>query len=616
VNAPVKYALSGEAPKGACNEDGSAGRASSPDSEALNVLKTRVASVLTLLVALALPAPAGADASEGRIAFVSLYSGDADILSANLDGTGIAQVTESPGFADIAPAWSPDGSRIAFVSDRSGRASLWVANADGSEPRQLTDGLPSSADADPAWSPDGTRIAFASSRPDGESWSIWAVGVDGTGLERLTEGTGTEPSWSPDGRRIAYVGPGLLGDAAILALDLATRSVTPLTWGEQPDSSPAWSPDGSKVAFARVYPDAATPSESAIATVNADGSGFWLVHGGYGFEDEPAWSPDGLRLIVQIDYDGSGTDMFLYVVNAADGSGGFVVPLPISGRSPAWAPAPPPPPGRAPQIDLRAPGHAAAVGQGTTVLAKYSCTDPDGDLVSCVGDVPSGAAIDTSSLGWKTFTVTAEDGRGNRASVTHEYKVIDVTRPMITIRFPHFTDRAFLLGQQVVTDFSCSDEPGGSGVVVCEGATSLDTATVGSKTFSVYARDAAGNETLENRGYDVVYPWNGFLSPVEDPPVLNVFKAGHGVPVRFSLGGDHGLAVIMDWAPISRQVPCDSTELGPWGTQTAGSLSYNESLERYTYLWQTDRSWAGTCRQFMIALDDRTYHFANFRFTK
>jgi hypothetical protein len=340
------------------------------------------------------------------------------------------------------------------------------------------------------------------------------------------------------------------------------------------------------------------------------------VHGGWGFEDEPAWSPDGTRLMFQVDFFGSGSDLFLYVVNATDGSGGQIVPLPVDAASPAWAPAPPPSKGQPPEIELRGPAQGVRLGAGTTALAKYSCTDPDSDLVSCVGDVPHGSPIDTSSLGWKTFTVTAEDAAGNRTSVTHEYEVIDATRPMITIRFPRFTDVAFLLGQQVTTDFSCADEPGGSGLVLCEGAATLDTATVGAKTFSVYARDAAGNETLENRGYDVVYPWSGFLSPLENPPAMNVFKAGHGVPVRFSLGGDHGLAVVMDWAPISRQIPCDSSELGPWGTQTAGSVSYNDALGRYTYLWQTDRSWAGTCRQFMLALDDRTYHFANFRFTK
>jgi hypothetical protein len=588
-----------------------------PGSQAFNVLKIRLTASLAL-GALALAAPTGAAADDGRIAFETAYAGQADILSANVDGSGIAAVSEAPS-ADTSPAWSPDGSRIAFVSDRSGRASIWVANADGSEPRQLTDGLPSSADADPAWSPDGSRIAFASSRPDGDGWALWAVALDGTGLERLGAGAGTEPAWSPDGGRLAYVGPGPLGDSAILALDLATGNVTALTRGEQPDSSPAWSPDGSRVAFARVFPDAANASESAIATVSANGGDVWLVHGGYGFEDEPAWSPDGSRLMFQVDFFGSGSDLFLYVVNATDGSGGQVVPLPVDGASPAWAPAPPVPPvprGQPPQIELRGPAQGVRLGAGTTALAKYFCTDPDSDLVSCVGDVPSGSPIDTSSFGWKTFTVTAEDAAGNRTSVTHEYEVIDATRPMITIRFPRFTDVAFLLGQQVATDFSCADAPGGSGLAVCEGAAMLDTATVGAKTFSVYARDAAGNETLENRGYDVVYPWNGFLSPVENPPAVNVFKAGHGVPVRFSLGGDHGLAVVMDWAPISRQIPCDSSELGPWGTQTSGSLSYNDSLGRYTYLWQTDRSWAGTCRQFMLALDDRTYHFANFRFTK
>lgn len=584
------------------------------DRDVSNVVKP-LASAAVLAVALAIAAPATADSGAGRIAFVSTYSGKAEILSANLDGTGITPVTETPDAADTSPAWSPDGSRIAFVSDRSGRASIWVASADGSDPRQLTDGLPFSADADPAWSPDGSRIAFASSRPSGDAWAIWVVSLDGSGLERLTDGSGTEPSWSPDGGRVAYVGPGIFGSSAIFAFDVATRSVVSLTWGEQPDSSPAWSPDGSRVAFARIYPDAATASESAIATVNADGSGFTIVHGGYGFEDEPAWSPEGTRLIFEIDHDGSGSD-FLYVVNAEDGTGGNVVPLPVAGGSPSWAPAAAPPKGRPPEIHLRAPAQGVALGAGTTALANYSCSDPDSDLVGCVGDVPSGTPIDTSSFGSKTFTVTAEDSQGNRASVTHEYKVVDRTRPTIAIRFPHFTDRSFLLGQQVATDFSCADEPGGSGLVLCEGAAWLDTSTVGSKTFSVLARDAAGNDTMENRGYNVVYDWSGLISPLANPPVVNVFKAGHGVPVRFSLRGYHGLSVVMDWAPISREIPCDTTELGPWGTQTSGSLSYNQSLDRYTYLWQTERAWAGTCRQFLIALDDRTYHFANLRFTK
>ena len=38
-----------------------------------------------------------------------------------------------------------------------------------------------------------------------------------------------------------------------------------------------------------------------------------------------------------------------------------------------------------------------------------------------------------------------------------------------------------------------------------------------------------------------IYTFQGFFPPVEADPVLNVVKAGSSVPLKFSLGGDHGL---------------------------------------------------------------------------
>ena len=49
----------------------------------------------------------------------------------------------------------------------------------------------------------------------------------------------------------------------------------------------------------------------------------------------------------------------------------------------------------------------------------------------------------------------------------------------------------------------------------------------------------------------------------------------------------------------------------------AGSgLTYNAATDRYQFVWQTNRGWAGTCRQLSVTLLDGTTHKALFRFTQ
>ncbi|MGQ9626227.1 MAG: tetratricopeptide repeat protein [Anaerolineae bacterium] len=71
-----------------------------------------------------------------KVAFMSQRDGSWDIYVVNVDGTGLARLTESHG-QDGLPDWSPDGKSIAFVSDHTGRWSLWVMNADGSDQKEL-----------------------------------------------------------------------------------------------------------------------------------------------------------------------------------------------------------------------------------------------------------------------------------------------------------------------------------------------------------------------------------------------------------------------------------------------------------------------------------------------
>ncbi len=59
------------------------------------------------------------------------------------------------------------------------------------------------------------------------------------------------------------------------------------------------------------------------------------------------------------------------------------------------------------------------------MLAAYTCSDPGGSgIASCVGDVPVGSAIDTATLGPKTFSVTATDNDANTTTVAVGYTVV------------------------------------------------------------------------------------------------------------------------------------------------------------------------------------------------
>jgi hypothetical protein len=58
---------------------------------------------------------------------------------------------------------------------------------------------------------------------------------------------------------------------------------------------------------------------------------------------------------------------------------------------------------------------------GSAVFAQYSCVGAG--TVTCAGDVASGAPLDTSTPGFKSFTITATDGFGNTAAQIVTYAV-------------------------------------------------------------------------------------------------------------------------------------------------------------------------------------------------
>ena len=53
-------------------------------------------------------------------------------------------------------------------------------------------------------------------------------------------------------------------------------------------------------------------------------------------------------------------------------------------------------------------------------------------------------------------------------------------------------------------------------------------------------------------------------------------------------------------------------------TLTAGAsdLQYDPAADVYTYVWKTQKAWAGTCRILTIKLTDGTTHEALFEFKR
>jgi PKD repeat protein len=138
----------------------------------------------------------------------------------------------------------------------------------------------------------------------------------------------------------------------------------------------------------------------------------------------------------------------------------------------------------------------------------------------------------------------------------------------------------------------------------------------GSYTFNLFVSDGL-DSVPDSITVKVVYNFTGFSPPVDNLPVLNEVKAGLAVPLKFSLGGDQGLDIFAPGYPVSQPIACGAGTLDAVEqTVTAGSsgLSYDPSTGQYTYVWKTNKAWAGTCRQINVKLDDGTDHKANFKF--
>jgi TolB protein len=207
---------------------------------------------------------------------------------------------------------------------------LYVMRADGAFVRRVTHDR---WDYNfPAWSPTGRRIAFYREKGSGSGYGIWAMNLNGTGLQRLTDvPSDASPAWSPDGSMIAFQrfvdGIGI----AVWLMDadggnqrqLTTPHTTSST--EQNDWRPDWSPDGDWIAFERhVSERECDPNDCArtsdIYVTRSDGTSLRRLTKS-GNNNEPRWSPDGRRIVFASTRARAQRDFGDIYVMKADGTG-------------------------------------------------------------------------------------------------------------------------------------------------------------------------------------------------------------------------------------------------------------------------------------------------------
>jgi len=236
--------------------------------------------LIVLLLSLTLAACTGGSV-RGKIVFQSNRDGNFDIYSMEADGTGLKQLTNSPGY-DVSPAWSPDGSHIVFASDRQGNWDIYVMRSDGSDVRKLTS--PPGSNTAPSWAQGGTRIVFISTR-DALNGEIYAMDRDGGRPERIThDSTVKDSPWmTPDGKSLVYTSGSAQG-SSVAILNLADRSIVILTPPSGNASDPRISQDGSLVLYAE-----ATGSRGELYTVSVAEKTSKCILAGNDFFRTPAW---------------------------------------------------------------------------------------------------------------------------------------------------------------------------------------------------------------------------------------------------------------------------------------------------------------------------------------
>ncbi len=249
--------------------------------------------------------------------------------------------------------------------------------------------------------------------------------------------------------------------------------------------------------------------------------------------------------------------------------------------------------------------------------------DPPTDARSGIASVSTTSPLVVSAEGaGVTGSVTVTDRAGNVAVFTTTPRNIDKTAPTVNIRTP-LHNKMYGLYSTLIADFDCTDAVSTTtscSGTLADGATLNTRAMNGSYKFQVTSADMAGNSVTRSNTWSVAgtFLFEGYLAPMANDPTYNLVTAGSRVPMRFRLPDRNGgyvsdATAFQNFTVNSERCISSSVPLNDVATGSAG-LSFDPGTSTFTYNWDTNASWAGTCRNVFIRLVDGSRHTLFFKF--
>jgi tricorn protease len=181
----------------------------------------------------------------------AVFEAHGEILTVPAEKGDVRNLTNTPGVAERAPAWSPDGKSIAYFSDESGEYALHIRAQTGLGTVTKIDlGKPPSFFYAPTWSPDSKKIAYSDKR-----LNLWYVDLDHPSPVKVSTDRFDSPlqqfdaQWSPDSKWLAYTLQLTNHLRAVFVYSLESQKATQVTDGMSDALYPVFDKNGKSLYF-------------------------------------------------------------------------------------------------------------------------------------------------------------------------------------------------------------------------------------------------------------------------------------------------------------------------------------------------------------------------------